>query len=82
MGHSDPVIPAKWILFPHITVSFCAAFYFLWHFQEHLSVMFRAHVEKKRQAEKESVDAFYNLLDQIPTFWRDSDAPVEQMLTT
>ena len=44
--------------------------------------IFRVHAEEQSNAEKESGEAVYDLLDRIPDFWQNSDVPIEHMLTT
>lgn len=43
--------------------------------------IFRVYAEEQFDVEEENGEAVYDLLDQIPNFWQNSDAPVESMLT-
>jgi hypothetical protein len=46
-----------------------------------LEAIFRAHAEEQSHTEEENGEAVYDLIDQIPDFWQNSDVPVEHMLT-
>jgi hypothetical protein len=43
--------------------------------------IFRAYAEEQASAEELNREAVYDLLDQIPDFWQNLEAPVEHMLT-
>ncbi|KAF8077862.1 hypothetical protein FPV67DRAFT_1443423 [Lyophyllum atratum] len=44
--------------------------------------IFRDHEQEREKVEEENANAVYDLLETIPRFWQEVEAPVEHMLTT
>lgn len=59
----------------------CLRYRFVAFYLNGFQAIFRVYAEEQFDVEEENGEAVYDLLDQIPNFWQNSDAPVESMLT-
>jgi hypothetical protein len=65
-----------------MTVSVPAIVWFSpFFFESVFQAIFRVYVEEQIDTEEDDGAPVYDLIDQIPDFWQNSDVPVDHMLT-